>query len=567
MQQRVMSGFWLCSAAIALSIAWLLPNHTPPWTGFHSDAWAAFILIPVVGWVLWPTSELTLRWNLLSAIVVCIILLQLLQYAFGLIAFFGTLWIQSLYMLGFLLAILAGGAWERRSPNECVDFLALAFFIGALFSTLLQIYQWLGLEGAGLWILNVQTASRFYANLAQPNMLGTLLLLGALACVWGCFRRILNLLQTLILAAVLLFGTALTESRTAWLNVALLTCLAFWWVQKSSLSRGKWILIGVLIYFGALIVFLPLLNKVAAIAEYIPVESIAVRGINDGTRLRAWQMLLEALMHKPFFGYGWGQIAWANFEVVNEYPAQQGMFAQSHNLFLDLLLWNGVFIGVLIISVILWWIGKTVLHMSDISRVIMVGFVLILGVHSMLEYPLQYAYFLLPFGLLIGALNERMCFGVSWTINRWTSVVLLGMAAVAYAITVRDYFKVEESFYGLRFEAKKIKTNMPRVPPDVFVLTQFREHIKFARNVPQGGVSSSELEWMRKVVITMPSAQVIYLYAENLALNNESTDSQMWLLRLCKTMPPVNCDAMQMQWEEKSKSIPEMAKVSWPVGH
>jgi hypothetical protein len=39
-----MTPFWLVGWASALAVAWLLPNHYPPWSTFHMDAWVAIIL-------------------------------------------------------------------------------------------------------------------------------------------------------------------------------------------------------------------------------------------------------------------------------------------------------------------------------------------------------------------------------------------------------------------------------------------------------------------------------------------------------------------------------------------
>lgn len=558
MHFKLFSTFWLTSTAFILSLAWLLPNHTPPWVSFHGDAWAASVLTLVGVWVAWKSKAET-GWHVLTLAIALLCAVPWLQYALGQIPIFGTAWINSIYLFGMLFALQIGEQWEQDSPGQSADLVFFATLIAAVVSTGLQLYQAAGLEPIGPWTMYVPGQTRFYANMAQPNQLASLLLLGLLACSWGFYRRKLNAFVALSISCFILFGVALTESRTAWLNLSLLILGAI--VVRSKLPSRSYFLavFGLGLYFAACVLLVPLMTGYIQTGAEVQYRSLA-----DPARLGAWQMLLDASSHQPFFGFGWGQLASANFLVVENYPGHPGLFTQAHNLFLDLILWNGYPLGLLIATLIFWWVWKAISLVRSFEQLHLLAFVMVLGTHAMLEFPLQYAFFLLPFGLVVGALHTSLGFKTIYQGRKWIHVAVSIVAAGVLTITIRDYFRVETSFYGLRFEHRKIQTDIPSTPPDVIALTQFRDHLRFARNVPRSGVDADELRGMIDIVNTLPSSLVMYKLAANLALNERPVEARQWLVRICKTMPDVNCKAMKVLWEKEGLAHAGIAAVQWP---
>jgi hypothetical protein len=189
---------------------------------------------------------------------------------------------------------------------------------------------------------------------------------------------------------------------------------------------------------------------------------------------------------------------------------------------------------------------------------------MVLGVHAMLEYPLQYAYFLLPTGLVMGSLNTSLNLKSFELNSRLPVAIIFGLSTIAVFITVRDYFRVEDSFYGLRFEQKGIASVYPRTPPDVIALTQWRDYIVFARIEPRAGMKAEELSWARNLVSTTPSAFVMYRLAAMLALNDLPIESTKWLKRLCLTSPKEHCEVIKLEWEKQSKQQPKIQEIPWP---
>jgi hypothetical protein len=215
-------------------------------------------------------------------------------------------------------------------------------------------------------------------------------------------------------------------------------------------------------------------------------------------------------------------------------------------------------------GLVFWWLLKRARNTSTIEQSHYLVFLLLLGIHALLELPLQYAYFLLPFGLIAGSLDvgkERT--PATRIHDRILAFALVSVAATVLYMTVVDYLKIETRNYGLRFEVNGIPTSIPRTPPEVRVLDQFNEFFVLVRNQPSSGVAQAEINRMRDSVNVAPSALTMYNLAANLALNGSPQESRHWLITLCKTMPESHCQEARRKWQQDEYI--DRAGVPWPV--
>jgi O-antigen ligase len=557
MTPLVLRPFWLAVGALSLAWCWLLPNHVPPWAGFHADAWSAIVLGCVAVYVLIKAPD-AIEWHGLSLLAIAMLAVVTAQYSAGLVHSFGVAWINMAYLLGLLVALLAGSTWERVSRLQCADLLFIAVVVGAVLSVGIQIYQWLGLEAVGPWILR-SSGPRPYANMVQPNQLASLLLLGVLGCAWFNRRGWMHGYVAIFLAMWLLFGLALTASRTGWLNAALIGTAFVVWRRLPGMDRLSTTGIGLIAFYAACVFALPMLNELPATSGM----AVELRPAMDNARVKLWATLIEATSLRPWFGFGWGQVGHAQFEMRIEQMLGGATLQNAHNLLLDLVLWMGIPLGLAVGGFLGWWALLAVRRVNNVFQVLMLLFPAVLTIHAMLEYPLQYAYFLLPAGLMLGALNSSLGFRVLVQTPKWAGTLWVLMAAAVLAITIRDYTRVETSFYGLRFEQRKIQTNIPATPPDVWVLTQWPDYFALARTDPARVHEPQDIVWAGNVVITMPSALGMYKLSAMLAFANRPDEAQRWQQILCKVNNPTLCEIMNRAWDEESKVFPEMAAVPW----
>ena len=177
---------------------------------------------------------------------------------------------------------------------------------------------------------------------------------------------------------------------------------------------------------------------------------------------------------------------------------------------------------------------------------------------------MHYAYFLLPVGLVMGTLNVRLDKRPILHTGRWSLLVLWLISAALLGLIIRDYLRIETSYQELRFEQARIKTELPGKPPEVLLLTQLREFIRFARLDPVSGLSAEELDRLRKVANSYPGTATIPKLAVALALNQQPIEARLWLRKMCGIESELHCNAVKSYWANQSLKHSELAAVGWP---
>lgn len=559
-----MTPVWLTLWSALLSLAWLVPNHFPPWSAFHADAWLALIMLIGATAPLWRVRS-SLGWHGLPCLAAVLVIVPWFQFALGLLPFAGQAWMSSTYLLGFLLALLIGARWESGSPGQLAQALLLAIGVAALVSVWLQFYTWLGLwEGnlMDIWSMGL-SGDRPYANLGQPNNLATLLLWGLLACLWAYVKGHMGRFSAIFTAIFLLPGLALTQSRMGLLALTIMLLASWFWRRLWPSRRLPWVATSLYLYFLACPLVLRWLHTVLLLGEGGSLVRLQQQG---ELRLSAWRLFAQAVLERPWAGYGWTELGSVQMAVAERFPTLGVTFGHSHNLFLDLVLWSGLPIGMFASLALVRWFWRRFKAIRRPDDATLFLLLVVVGIHAMVELPLHYAYFLLPTGLLMGVLNTRLGVLVVRTSPRWTLAILwLGTALVLGAV-IRDYFLVEASYNTLRFEKARIGLGKtpPGSPPNVLVLTQHREWIRSARYEVHMGMSPQELAWLTAITTTYPSTGAVYRLATALALNDQPDKARSWLQKVCKITDEQECQLVQRTWAEESRNNPRLAAIQWP---
>lgn len=557
----ILSPFWLTIWAAAFSISWLLPNHYQPWLTFHTDAWAAICVATTASAVIWR-SKTPAPWHWFLVFVALLMVIPGLQTLFGLIPLTGVAWISSAYMAGFCFAMVVGAQWEANQSDQLGDGLFLAIGIAALVSVGLQLQQWLKIDGIELWKMWGHPA-RPYANFGQPNQLGTFLLWGLLAVGWGWERRHLGWSVALLMSTFLLFGLALTASRTAGIGLTLLVVGSWMWRGLWRSPRLPFFVTGLGLYFVLCLATQAWLR--AAILGDVPFPANYLNPMTGQQRLLAWAAFWDAIWQRPWFGYGWYQVVPAQMAVATEHPVLNGVFTSTHNLFLDLFIWCGVPLGLLISISLLVWGWQKIRATRHAADAILLLFLAVVFNHSMLELPLHYAYFLLPVGLVMGVLNTRLGGAPVCFMPRWASICAWFAVTLLLVLIIRDYARVEPSHENFRMEKMRIKVAHIDAP-DVLLLTQWHDFIEVSRVEPSAGMAPQDIDQMRHVANFFAGPFLIHKLATALALNHQGDEAGLWLRRLCKSSPVQDCIDAQNYWKKQSLKYPEIAAVSWPDG-
>jgi len=554
-------------ACLVLPLAFLLRDHYPPWLAFHSDLVAAIALIPLMFWALWqrgPLPGLTLGAVLLS-------LVPLIQVGAGQISFAGDAWMAWLYLMGFALAVLAGARFAPARPRKSESLTCLApmwtgLVVVALISVGIAIHQVLGLDAFAAFTVELTPGSRPYANLAQPNQLATLLMLGLAGT--GFLFESKNLCGAIAMAAALMLalGVGLTQSRTPLLGLAVIWPAYLLMRQRAALRTTPAALLMVTVVFALTVWSWPTLSRTLLLAE----SPSLMERMGENLRLTLWQSMAEALVRSPWVGYGWNQVPLAQQATALEFPATRYYFDSAHNLILDIALWSGLPVAVAVVGGFFLWLARRVAACRDsLSWCVLLAVAVVLC-HAMVEYPLSYAYFLLPVGFFMGTLNE----GADVKSTRWArlrpsrpilGLVGLGVLAIFGRVGV-EYIQLEDEWRQIRFKQLRIGDSKAEPPLHAIVLTQLQARARFAQMTPVQAMPPEQLEWMRLVAERYAGAGTIFKYAKALALNGEPKAAGIALAKLCKIQMPTVCRNAVSEWRSESEEAhPEFRDVVLPA--
>jgi len=487
-----------------------------------------------------------------------------LQWTSGKIVYLQDAAISSLYLVGFALCISAGATLAQRHRSTLLDGLGLALIAAGIVSVGLGLIQWLGLASSWM-VANLPRGGRPFANLAQPNHLCTLLGMAAVMTIRGFERRQLSGPVASLAVAWFSFGIAMTQSRTGWLFVA---ALVLWWATartRAGLRLSTSAVLTGAVAFVAVVVSWPAINEALMLTAH-PLEA----RLQPGTRLLHWQTLLDAAWRAPWAGYGWTQVSLAQLAAALDHPASHEWILNSHNLAVDLLIWNGLPLGGALIAVLAWWFVRQLTTCDSVDRWALLLAVAVVFIHAALEFPLDYTYFLFPAGLMMGAADHLRATKDARalpSIARPGFVAVLVVACGVSGWAVSDYLRVQSAATQLRFVMARIGVDkVSEAPvPETVLLDALREFHRFLLTPAKPGLGAQELEAARDVMQRYPVPPAMLRYALMAGLNGRPDEASTTLALLCKIHSVERCREAHESWTQLRVQYPELAASADPL--
>jgi O-antigen ligase len=544
---------------VALCVGWLVPGHFVPWVSFQQE-WTVAAGAALIGFAAVDRHRALQPWPRIAVFAILVACIPLVQLAAGQIRFLSDGVLAALYLCGFALAAVAGNSLvlQRRE-----DFLA-GFFGACLAAGIVSVgmaaTQWLDI-GPVSYVDGMVRGGRPYANLAQPNHLASLLALALVGLLWMFEYRRVGPAVAWLAAFWLATGIVMTQSRTGWLFMLAIAGSAVW-VRRRAATR-----IGVVAIIAGVAMFFVLVALWAPLNELLLNASLPLNErLQPGTRLVNWRLLAGAAHDAPWLGYGWTQVARAVQAAAISSPFPEAMIFNGHNLVLDLVLWNGLPLGIFIAAALTWWLLRHYRECRSADHWLLLLGISALVLHAMLEYPLEYAYFLLPLGFMVGAAEGVTGAPKTTNVPPSVYVVLLVTATALLAWTGVEYMKVEESARQVRFLMMGIGIDKVRTapPPDVHLLTAPRDFHRFWITPAKPGMSSSDLDWMRRVSQRYPVPPAMLRYALAAGLNGRPQEAADTLVQICFMHTASRCREGLASWTELQKQYPVLRAVPFP---
>lgn len=522
--------------ALLLVMAWLNSSHFGPWVSWHAEL-PVFVLVFLVAmlgaWRGRAQAEIGLPTP--TWLFVGLALVSILQFLAGLVVWRGQFWILAFYLL--LIATLVTWGWtEGKAVGHrpaltaaAGEWLGWALIVGCLLSfgiALAQVFQvW---EEVSL-IARQPYLRRPGGNLAQPNHLATLLVMAVGAAFFLHLHRRLNSVVLGLLVLVFSTGIAVTESRGGLLSMIALCGLCAWklpgrfpraWAAASALA--------------AVTLFLtwPAMYSWTGLSTWRDAGLARLESSGGDPRWALWQQMFEASLLKPWFGWGIRNTAEAHNAIAHEVASALPV-TYSHNLLLDMAVWWGWPITLILLAVVLVWAWR---RLSALNRPLgWFGMALLVpfSIHSALEFPFAYAYLLMPAMLGVGYLESSASEQqASRSLPRWLVAPLVSGVALLGAWSVYDYVRAEEDFRVARFQLLHIGPVPTEPPPKLVLLDQLGDLLASMRVPLQKGLDAAQMDALRKAALHYPWSGSQYRYATALALNGASDEARRQLLVL-----------------------------------
>ncbi|WP_313297846.1 Wzy polymerase domain-containing protein [Diaphorobacter sp.] len=318
-----------------------------------------------------------------------------------------------------IVVVSVGGVHRPRALRDALARdLALGLVLAGVLASLIGLIQFFqGDVGWSPWIY-ASTLGQAIGNLRQRNQQATLLLMSALALlllvsVWlgarsharashADWRLSVFAAAAPWLLVLLCMGSGVTASRTAAMGWLVLVCMV--WLWRRSIGRvSLWLSLAGLLAFLLCAWMLPeLLYRLSGVHMDGLFSRVADTSHRCTSRLTLWSNMLYLIGQKPLWGWGWGELDFAHYSTV--FPDERFcvLLDNAHNLPLHLAVELGVPVAIAFCAVVLWSIWRyKPWRETNASRQLAWGVLALVGLHSMLEFPLWYGPFQLVTALAV----------------------------------------------------------------------------------------------------------------------------------------------------------------------
>lgn len=418
------------------------------------------------------------------------------------------------WMTGLALWLLLL-ATKREARERTI---VAGWLLAAFLSALLGLLQYFDGEADLFPFIAQALPGHAYANTRQVNHLATLLNVGLLCVMWLLRVGRIPFLYAMLLAAPMAIALAGTASRGGAVQLALIGVLTVWVGGRE--GRGtllRWWAVMLAVYVTSALA-LPWLLEILSgspterqLASRMAVESTC------SSRLVLWRNVWDLIVAKPVTGWGWEGLRLGHYMTEFEGMRFCSMLTNAHNLPLHLATELGIPLAAVIVLcplfAILWarpW--------AEIHPTAQLGWsvLLLIGFHSMLEFPVWFGNFqtmvLLALWLLWPYTRARR---MNMTLAARTSgasrlpMWVSGSAAVLLGVMAVDYVRVTQLYLPQADRLETYQTNtLEQVRHSVF----FRDWVLFAQVVastPDSQNASALLEAALEALRISPEPRVI----------------------------------------------------------
>lgn len=540
----------LLLTGLAWTVPLLQPYHRYPLTSFYSE-WLALALglaaaAPLIGRDAWRDA----RVPLIALAPLGLALMLAFQVALGRVPYAEQALAGGLYLLwAALLAVLGYELGRRLTLESIATTLAWFLVVGGIVHALIGLIQHYEFSTPLDFLIARKEGMFVHGNLGQRNHYAAAVTLALASTAYLYAGGRLRAAPAGACAALFLAVLALAGSRSPWLYLVALLALALLlhYRRRDGASRrlaifAFWLLPGFIL--ADRVVTLPFLVPDEGRLTVTSAENLFQIATGVGPRLELWDEAWQVFLAAPVLGAGFGQFAWQHFlyQAAAGAPTGAGLYGHAHNIVLQLLAETGI-AGTLVIvgPLLIWLVGAGRVNL-DPTRWWLLSLLAVIGIHSLLEFPLWYAYFLGPAALLLG-LGSRHALSVRFPGAARAAVALavlvgcLNLAAVipAYRDFERLVFRPGPQAAHASTDQEFGKALM-KVHEEPLLRPYVELAIAYAASVDPARVSD-KLELVTRAMHFAPVQVVVFRQALLLALAGQPDAARAQLDRSLRAYP------------------------------
>lgn len=417
------TSFPLATANISLifiGLMFLLPAvnmyHKVPIASFYNEWIAGILGLAALSTLLNKASWRNIHIPQISFVFLGLAAILSVQWCSGMLhSTQYALLVLSYFSWAFLLTLLGSHLRRELGWKKLANTLAFFLVAAGIIDGSMMVLQIVTRTGGHIPFLPILTS---FGPFSQANHFADFTALATASLIYLYAKgRFSTVFFTLILIWFLLMLTV-SGSRSSWLYLTALATFALL-LRANAIKQNRNPAVTRTILYTCLAT-LPLLALVHLFTHHIAPDGLftittdrIVNGINIDTpsaRVQIWYDSFRLFWQSPWLGIGAGNINSASFLLLDTPTAKSfnSIFENSHNLFLHLLTEMGIGAFLIVLICLINWIHNFKWRELNPETWWLVSLLAILGIHSMLEYPLWYAYFLGIAAFMLGAGDEKI---------------------------------------------------------------------------------------------------------------------------------------------------------------
>lgn len=480
----------------------------------------------------------------------------LLPWNFGPTPVFITL-LFSWFVFGIFISYLfqsQSGLEKNRIPCE----VAYGWILAGFISCVIAYLQYSGIaEDLQPWV-SPSKLGEAYANLRQRNQFATLTNIALVALIFIASDSRSLSVHTIFgfIAIILAGGNAISSSRTGMAELVSVVLFTLWWhghLYSARPSSNRTIVGLAVIGYCVVATVAP-----GLLGGNVGSGNVFIRFYEDthicSSRLTLWSNVLHLIAQKPWLGWGWGNLDYAHF--ITLYPGERfcEILDNAHNLPLHLAVELGIPVALALCGLCGWLVWRSrPWAETDATRQMAWGVLAVIGLHSMLEYPLWYGPFQLAAVLCLWML-WRQPEPTAWARQerRRTFLVpampLALVLAAACVYAAWDYWRISQIYLSPSARAAAYREDtLAKIQGTVF----FKDQVKFAELTitPLTPANAAHIHALAQDMLHFsPESRVVEKLIESAVMLGDDAQALFYLERFKAAFP-----AEHARWSTRLK--------------